>query len=132
MILEIPANARDVGDDSNAVRAQLVCRTDTGGHQNSWGLDRAGAEHDLPMGAHRTKLSVAHILYARHSTAFDDQTSHVRRRSDREVRPRPDRCEERIRRAVATTVQDVLLIEAGHGFRFGRVEVVPVIGAESL
>ena len=64
MVLEVLAHARQVVDDVDAQRAQLVGRSDAGKQKQPRRVDRATAEHDLPVGVGGHRLVLAQVLDA--------------------------------------------------------------------
>ena len=79
MVLQVLSDAWKIGNHVDAVRAQLLRISDSRQHQQSWRVDRAGAEHDFTRRshAHRLDAPLAHVLDAHGTSSLDEQPGHA-------------------------------------------------------
>jgi len=71
VILEVGADARSVGNDWDAVLAQLLGRTDAGEEHELRRPDRAGGKYHLAATARTSHFAAAPPAHARSTTAFE-------------------------------------------------------------
>ena len=134
MILQVPSDPRNIGDDVDAMRAEMFRAPDSRKHKQSWRVDGAGAQHDLARRVRAQSLgaAIAHVLDAHRATFLDEQARHASAGMDLEIRPRHRWSQERRGCAMPSSVQDVSLIEPRDAGRIGHVEVMRGIGWKAL
>ncbi|MNT77684.1 hypothetical protein D3C72_2168250 [compost metagenome] len=73
MILMIAANARKMLDKRNAMRVQLVFRTDARLHEHPRCIDRAERQDCLALGRKQTDLAIDNDLDTGYALAIEDK-----------------------------------------------------------
>ncbi len=64
MILQVPADAGQIGDHRHADRAEMLGGPDPGQHEELRGVDAAAAENHLARGVGQRRLPAADVLDA--------------------------------------------------------------------
>ncbi len=125
MIVQVPADAREVVHHRDAQRGELVRGADSGEQQQARGVDGAGAEHHLTAGADAVLGVVAAIPHSDTPTVVDLEPFDARVGGDHQVRTvRLDRGEVGGGDAVASTVGNGQIVPP----RALLVDAVEVVG----
>jgi hypothetical protein len=134
MILQGPSDSRNIGDDGDAMRAEMFRAPDSRKHEQSWRVDGAGAQHDLARRVRAQELgpAIAQVLDAHRAAFLDEQARYASAGMDLEIRPRDRWSQERRGRAMPSSVQNVSLIEPRDAGRIGHIEVVRGVGWKAL
>src|SRR5579883_1617906 len=123
MVLQILADAGQVMRGLYAVRCKLVGVADAGQHENLRGIDRAGREDDLLIGAGAKALAILLIFHCKSAAALDDDALGQGVSGDGEIWPGENRTKESFRRAAPLAVPDREII-AAEAFLLLAVEIV--------
>ena len=123
MVLQVPPYRGDVRNHRNAVPAELVRRADAGEHQDMRRIERAARQNDFPARRHPPVLSAATVADTHGAAVFDHDAVDVGLGLELEVGPGQSRPQERVRRAPAPSVVDILL-HAADAHIVAAVEIV--------
>jgi len=110
VVVQVLAHPRQVCDDVDPDRPQLVCRPDPREEEELRRADRPSAQDDLP-GLHALDAAVLRPLHADAAGALDQHPARERAGDHLQVRVCLDRADVRGRGAVADAVCDAVLHE---------------------